>query len=223
MIIPLIVIAWPWLSSYASFTQLGDFFAAAPEILGTRLMAIGMYGAGAISSQLIGRIIRNQEKQSLDILDTLNFYKRTNKSQLSSQLNFSESKIDSLLKKMSRISSLGIVYDGDMVTIGQMKETVPPEPAKNENADQKEYSFIKILSESKAASASNDIQKQEELKKIAQDYFENKTKNSGKSGKRFSVIIFIILFFTPLWPIALILAISIAVKQQKAQLAKKEK
>ncbi len=100
MILPLVFIAWPWLKTISSFESLTLFFKTGPEVLGPRLSALVLYGCGAISAQIVGRIIRFKEKQSLEILDTLQFYKKTTIEQLSTQLGMSESKISSLVKKL---------------------------------------------------------------------------------------------------------------------------
>lgn len=236
MIIPLLVLAWPWLKTVTEFESLSDFFLTAPQLLAPRLPAILLYTTGAISSQIIGRIIRLKEKQSLEILDTLQFYKKTTIIQLSSQLGMTESKITSLVKKMSGISSLGITLEGDSVSIGQKPDipeaadfssyinTVsgsPDQTAENIKSEEEPESFDLSFKEAlqKAASQKDlsDEQRREELKKVARNYMGGKQNADGK-GKKFNIVLFIILFITPLWPIALIYAISYAVKQQKAAL-----
>ena len=230
MIIPIIVLAWPLLSEFPRFESFNEFLNSAPSILGSRLNMIILYFAGAVSSQIVGRIIRFKEKQSLEILDTLQFYKKSTIPQLSSQLGMSESKILSLVKKMSRIPSLGISLDGEMVNLGAKNETVPEnfssfsdieekadEPKTADNFGQE---FKNAMNKAQAKDLT-DEQKKEELKKVAQSFFNNR-QNTGATGKKFNIVLFIILFITPLWPVALIYAISFAVKQQKAAMDKKE-
>ncbi|MBI9098289.1 MAG: hypothetical protein JEY91_07410 [Spirochaetaceae bacterium] len=222
MIIPLVVLAWPWLRSITEFDSLSDFFLTAPAVLAPRLSAIILYGAGAVSSQVIGRIIRFQEKQSLDILDTLQFYKNTTIPKLSSQLGMAESKISALLKKMSRISSLGIRIEGEQVSIGQIIET-PSSPQESSTEDFKDFDLGFQEAIKKAAESGRDMtddQKKEEFKKIAQSFMGKGIASDGK-GKKFNIALFIILFLTPLWPVALVYAISFALKQQKAVMADK--
>lgn len=241
MIIPLTILAWPWLSNITEYENLKHFFTEASSILGPRITLMALYLFGGLSSQLIGRIIRHGEKHSLEILDTLQFYKKTTIGQLSTQLNMSESKISSLVKKMSRISSLGISYDGDNVTIGQKmekpamrnysagsksaipqedviaSETPPVESAEPEDVD---MSFKDVLL--KATSDKNMSEKEinEQFKKAAMS-FAAKNGLTSTTGKKFNLAIFIILFMTPLWPISLIYAIYFVAKQKKAAMVDK--
>jgi len=222
MIIPLIFISWPWLKTVTEFENLTAFFQSAPAILGPRLGALILYGCGAVTSQITGRIIRFKEKQSLEILDTLQFYKKTTVPQLASQLSMSESKISSLVKKMSRINSLGIQIDGETVSIGQaMENDIPTGFSADEETHEQPKTFGSFGDEFKAAvekanSDSNltDEEKKEQVKQAGQKMFNSRVNPSGK-GKKFNVVLFIILFITPLWPVAIVYAISYAVKQQK--------
>jgi len=246
MIIPLLVLAWPWLKTVTTYENLSDFFKIAPEVLGPRLTAIMLYTSGALSSQLIGRIIRFQEKQSLEILDTLQFYKKTTIPQLSSQLGMKESKISSLVKKMSRISSLGIAFEGETVSIGQKIEnssmgnfssysaplsssneetgTQSPSETTTENSGNSEnfdQSFAEALKSATSNKNMTDEQRKEELKKVARNFMGNKGLTNS-TGKKFNIVLFIILFITPLWPVALIYAISFSIKQRKAAMTNTE-
>ena len=230
MIIPILVIAWPWLKSLTDFESIGAFFQSAPVLPGPRLSAIIMYGTGAVSSQIVGRVIRFKEKQSLEILDTLNFYKKTTVSQLSSQLNIAESKIISLVKKMTRIPSLGISIEGEIVTIGQKTETAMPDNFSSFTSANKEsentvsqeevinpagMDLKDIVKNTASRSDLTDEQKKEEFKKVAQNFL-NIRQTPAAGGKKFNIILFIILFVTPLWPIALVYAITFVIKQKKA-------
>jgi len=247
MIIPLALIAWPWLRTFGEFNSLSDFFTAAPGLLGPRLTALILYGSGAISAQLIGRVIRHGEKKSLEILDTLQFYKNTTISQLSTQLDLSEARVSKLVKKMSRISSLGIHVSGDQVTIGSAaaepagygsysstqkysspafeKEPKPePEPVEQEQTTS-EPSFDVDFKEALKRASNKDVsdeQRREELKNLAAA-FRGKPGSKKEGEKKFNFFLFIFLFLTPLWPVALVYAISFAVKQQKAALADRNK
>ncbi|MBB6480559.1 hypothetical protein [Spirochaeta isovalerica] len=243
MIIPLGVIAWPWLRTYGEFDSLTDYFASAPLILGPRLTALAIYGSAAISAQIIGRVIRHGERQSLEILDTLQFYKNTTVTQLSSQLDLSESKVTRLVNKMSRIGSLGITVSGDQVSIGaaqaepagyssyssaQVYEKPRPEnvfPESEASEGQQENSFDTDFKEALKKARDPDLSDEErkkELQNLAASF-----KGFGASGKegakKFNFILFIFLFLTPLWPFALVYAISFAVKQQKSALADRNK
>lgn len=229
MIVPIIVIAWPWISSYGNYENLTDFFLAAPNTLGHSLLTIGSYAAGALCSQITGRIIRFQEKQSLVILDTLNYYKKTTITQLASQLSMSESKISSLVKKMSRIPSLGIVFDGDNVTIDQKAESDmyagfssspgseqrPAEPSKPENSDkQKIKSFTDLEEQFEKLKNMDENQNPEDMKKATASFLE--TKLSPKiGGKKINIVLIIFLFMTPLWPLSLVYIIRAVFKLRK--------
>ncbi len=232
MIIPLTILAWPWLRNITGYENLTQFFMEAPSILGPRLTMMALYLFGGLSSQLIGRVIRYGEKQSLEILDTLQFYKKTTIGQLSSQLTMSESKVSSLVKKMSRISSLGISFDGENVTIGQKMEdpatrnynsySSPSIPVEDEISSEspleesgKSENFNMSFKEALLNATSDKNMSEEERKE------QFKKGLTGTTGKKFNFVLFIILFMTPLWPIALIYAISFVVKQKKAAMAEK--
>ncbi|MBN2659416.1 MAG: hypothetical protein JXR86_20335 [Spirochaetales bacterium] len=240
MIIPLAVIAWPWLRTIGDYDSLKDYFLSAPMVLGPRLLALALYGSAAISSQIIGRIIRHGERQSLEILDTLQFYKNTTVSQLSSQLDLSEAKVTRLVKKMSRIRSLGITVSGEQVAIGaaapesagyntyrsvpayekpvQEEKTFPSEEPESTSF---ESDFKEAMKKATDKSLTEE-EKKEELKNLAATF----TGIGGKpkeGAKKFNFILFIFLFLTPLWPIALVYAISFAVKQQKTALSDRNK
>lgn len=227
MIIPIALIAWPWIRSFSAYEDLETFFRMAPQVLGPRLQAIILYGTGAVSAQIVGRVIRHGEKQSLEILDTLQFYKNTSISQLASQLDMSESKVTSLVKKMSRVSSLGISVNGDSVSIGSKSEPTMGysksdmvQEKVEENTD-----FTTDFREALKKATQKDLteeERKEELKKIATKLDMTKVQTQP-GGKKFNFILFIILFLTPLWPIALIYAISFAVKQRNASMAERTK
>lgn len=238
IIIPLTVLAWPWLKDVTEYENFTHFFMEAPSILGSRLSIIALYLFGGLSSQLIGRIIRHGEKQSLEILDTLQFYKKTTIEQLSSQLSMSETKISSLVKKMSRISSLGISLDGDNVSIGQKMEkplsdnyssydspSIPVEDEVSseipmEESENFDLSFKDALLKATSDKNMTEEERKEQFKKVAQTFASQKGLISS-NGKKFNFVLFIILFMTPLWPIALIYAIRFVIKQKKTAMTEK--
>lgn len=236
MIIPIVFLAWPWLKMVTTYEDLTTFFQDAPALLGQRISAIILYALGTVSSQLVGRIIRFKEKQSLEILDTLEFYKITTIEQLSTQLGMAESKVKSLVKKMSRIPSLGIHIENDNVTIGQIHEKPAVKDYRTFSTTQttdsqtgftggldnekpvegghEDISFKDAFKKAASDPELTDEQRRDVLKKAAQSFITLKGQPEGR-GKKFNVILFIILFITPLWPIALVYAISFAIKQNK--------
>jgi len=260
MLVPVIFFAWPWLKTAQEFTNLGEFFSSAPAVLGSRLSAVAMYGSAAVCSQLVGRIIRFKENQSLKIIDALGYSGRIPVSQLSSQLNMSESRVRSLVGKMAKMPALNIVLEGDMVSVGRKQQTPssqtaayqreyvqpasPGTPAAEAPVSQPDEATETGTAAGGAARSKEDIER--EIKEMMQDKtipmqeklqrlraygsehpelkkVPGMTKTPGVPGtqegekpKKFHLILFIFLFITPLWPIAIIYAISYAVKQRKA-------
>lgn len=196
MIIPIGLLAWPWLKTFGEFDRLLPWLTSASGTLGTRLSALGLYFCGALASQIAGRIIRHGEKESLEILDTLQFYRNTTVSQLASQLDMPPARVSKLVKKMARISSLGIEISGESLSLDKMA---------GQNAPPKEY----------GAPASGTSEESTGEKEAA----ENSTEQLYPGErKKFNFILFIFLFLTPLWPLALVYAITYGVKQQKKTL-----
>ena len=114
---------------------------------------------------------------------------------------------------MSRISSLGITLEGDTVSIGQK----PDSPGAAGYS-----SYSETVTGSQASTAEKTIP-EEEPESFDLNFKEALQKAASQKGKKFNIVLFIILFITPLWPIALIYAISFAVKQQKAALENTKK
>ena len=121
MLIPTAFFAWPWLITiqYAEDPKL--FLLSAPEILGNRLNTVILYGVGVVLSQLIGRLVRFKEKQSLKILDAMQYSRKTSVDELSMSTGISAPRIRTLVRKLARIPSLNISLQGNVVSMGSKK------------------------------------------------------------------------------------------------------
>lgn len=115
MLVPTVFISWPWLITLPQAGDMSRFIQSAPIILGPRLNMVLLYFSGSILAQIIGRIIRKQEKQALDVLDTILYMRNTTVEQLSANLNISSNKAEKIARKLSRIRALNISMEGSTV------------------------------------------------------------------------------------------------------------
>ena len=235
MLIPALFFSWPWLSGLPSAPDLAAYIRSAPEFLGANLIISAAYLSGALFSQILGRILRHRENQTLDILDTVMYMGQASISQLAGNLALPEGKVRKLAERLCRVRSLGLRLEGDTISRRVMPSPSPadespmkaePSPgaaafkAKDGSSVQltpelREYLkndksdiFSKIEQISRIAESGGDITP-EELEKASR---ENGDKPRISRGK---IILLFFLFMTPLWPVPLVIIIVQAVKQYK--------
>ncbi len=115
MLLPTAIFAWPWLSLIPRVEDFPAFLKSAPDILGNRLSTVLLYAVGVILSQLVGRVVRYKEKQSLKILDAMQYSRKNTVDQLAMTTGISAPRLRTLIRKLARIDSLGISLEGDTV------------------------------------------------------------------------------------------------------------
>lgn len=269
MLLPAAYFAWPWLRTIQDATDLSLFVQSAPTLLGSKLTMVLSYTVGAVSSQIVGRMIRFKEKQSLKILDAMGYSGKTTIDQLANTCGMSASRVRSLVKKLAKIPSVNITLEGEKVVQGSRKRTAYERPEyKVQNPSDSPEKFSSVGEQTTETlsmkvngkdinnkemplevqgimkdSSLNLIQKIKKIQEFTQAHPEmntegmeslkkihtmvsgdNKIENMGKAvegkeaegtRKKFKTILFVILIMSPLWPIAIIYAITYAVKQKK--------
>ncbi|MDC7218790.1 MAG: hypothetical protein PQJ59_02555 [Spirochaetales bacterium] len=116
MLIPAVYFCWPWLSRFSSTEDLMAWLISAPQVLGSQLPLVGTYLCGSILAQIIGRILRHREKQTLEILDTVMYLGKVTVSQVATNLNLSEVKVRKLTQRLSRVRSIHIKLENDVIS-----------------------------------------------------------------------------------------------------------
>ena len=244
MLVPAVYFSWAWFSGLSSASDLPAYLQAAPEILGPNLIISAAYLAGAVFTQILGRVLRHQENQTRDILDTVMYMGRVSLSQLSSHLSLSEGKVRRLAVRLCRVRALGIHLEGEILSRRAFPEAAPftaekaaepikevppeqeekPSPKGSSPLEKNEASPITVSPELRdflKQDKSDIFSKLDQLNRIAESGGEitpdelekaSKEKNSTSKGK---IILFLILFMTPLWPIPLIFIIIQVVKNFK--------
>ena len=132
MLIPSLFFSWPWLSGLPSAPDLAAYIRSAPELLGGNLIISAAYLSGALFSQILGRILRHRENQTLDILDTVMYMGQASISQLAGNLALPEGKVRKLAERLCRVRSLGLRLEGDTISRRAMPSTAPFTPPESE-------------------------------------------------------------------------------------------
>ncbi len=245
MLIPVVFLSWPWLSGLPSASDLSAYLQSAPGILGTNLILSGAYLAGAVLTQILGRILRHRENQTRDILDSVMYMGQVNLSQLSANLSLPESKVRKLAARLCRVRGLGIHLEGDILTRRTVPEAARFATAKaaDEPAPEEATSREKDMPGKEASPFENDgsspvtvspelrdflkndksdiFSKLEKINRIAESGGEitpeelEKVSRDKPAVPKGKIILFLFLFMTPLWPVALILIIIQVVKNYK--------
>ncbi len=270
MLIPMGFFAWPWLKEFQNYDDFMIFVQSAPKYLGGRLGTVILYGVGAVTAQLVGRGVRYKEKQSLKILDALEYSRKSTVDQLALSTGLSAPRIRTLVRKLSRIPSLNISLEGNNVLIGSRKnpyersaesyERKPVSPARESGSSSSgtEASVVQppVYETPRESSPKGEVPSeleaimkdpqlgviekirklqeygkahpeysQEDLKRMTQKYSGSMMKSpltsssDGKgSKKKFPIILLVILFMSPLWPVALIIVILTIIKQRKSMI-----
>ena len=140
MLLPALFFSWPWLSGLAAAPDLAAYVRSTPELLGGNLIVTAAYLSGALFSQILGRILRHREKQTLDILDTVMYMGQASITQLAGNLAMPEGKVRKLAERLCRIRRLGLRLEGDMISRQAMPSPAPftppePKPVRNTESE----------------------------------------------------------------------------------------
>ncbi len=211
------------------------------EFVQSHIVIISILLGSIIFIQILGRLIRKEEKVLVKILDTVVMYKTISINQLQHSLDMNKPQIEKYIKKLSNIGRLNIHFDGTYVklqlktgtdTIYHVSLGKNDYSSENNHSSKTDSHSIKKESTSNIAppppiqKSSSDFQQEgnepdqatvteniisskEDLQNIIKNLKEKQT-----SGKKFNVVLFIILFFA-FWPIAFIYAASYYMKSQK--------
>jgi hypothetical protein len=207
MLIPAAYFSWPWLKILPQAEDISTYILSAPEVLGIRLNMVFLYLGGAVLAQLMGRLIRKQEKQALDVLDTILYMRNTTVDQLAANLAMPKNKVKKIIRKLTGIRSLNISLEGDSVKMDSplsgtpVTKTPAPSPAP-----------AAVLSENQSQS----VHRADLEAKLKDSSFESMSPEQQKKVKK-NAILMVILFMTPLWPVALIMVIVFVVRQAKGK------
>ena len=228
LILPLLYIFKPVLSHVIYDAENGQ--EVLMQFAQSKIVLISILLGSVIFLQILGRLIRKEEKVLVKILDIVVMYKTISINQLQHTLDMSKPKIEKYIKKLSNIGRLNIHFDGTYVKLqlntstdaiyrvssennfhsaSIKKESTsgfappPPIPESSSNFQREENEL------NQAAMTDNTISSKEDLQNII-------TNLKGKqfSGKKFNVALFIVLFFA-FWPVAFIYAANYYMKNQK--------
>lgn len=192
----------------------------------SRIVIISILLGSLIFLQLLGRLIRKEEKVLAEILDIVVMYKTISINQLQHTLDMNQTKIEKYIKKLSNIGHLNIGFDGTYVklqlntgTDSNYRVSTEKNPADDFSSPPPipETSLYSQQEENKkshttmGASTEQTISSKEDL----QNFLGN-IKRKQTPGKKFNVVLFIVLFFA-FWPIAFIYAAGYYMKSQKGK------
>lgn len=224
MLALVVFISLDWLRLFKEAEDFTAFILMAPEVLGPRLYTVIMYALAALTAQIIGRYIRFLEKKSLIILDELEKSSKIRLSELRMKLGMSEAKIKKLVIKLSKVSSLGIELDGDKVIQKRVSiyESNTPETTTEQNLEKEFHNDMpQDMSEDMAEAI-----KKGELPEQFKSLLKSGNPLSGSAGvsadnddgskkKGPPLLLLIFLFFTPLWPVAVVLIFRSSMKNMQ--------
>ena len=187
----------------------------------SRIIIISILSGSSIFLQVLGRIIRKEEKILVKILDIVVMYKTISITQLQHRLDMNRPKVERYINKLANIGRLNIKYDGTYVkleletptdtmsgtsfeqTVSSKSFSPPPIPESSSDSQSKEKET------DQTETTENTISSKEDLQNILESLTNKQT-----SGKKFNVVLFIVLFFA-FWPIAFIYAANYYMKSQK--------
>jgi hypothetical protein len=206
------------------------------DFVQSRLFLISILAGSIIFLQILGRMIRREEKILVKMLDIIIMYKTISINQLQHTLDMNKQKIEKYIKKLSNIGHLNIYYDGvyakleiasqsDHTFNTSQKRENSANAAQNIFSQQKSNNeFQSIPSGQKQSSHNqqhderfnsgstvekNTISSKEDLQNILLNLQGNKN-----SVKKFNLVLFIVLFLA-FWPFAFIYAASFYMKSKK--------
>ena len=230
LLIPAAFFAWPWLKGLPDVKDMAAYIQAAPSFLGSQMIYVLSYIAGALLTQIAGRYLRYQETLSLKILDEVGYSRKVRISELSSRLGMSDGKVEKLVRKLSRVKSLNIGIEGDRI-VRSRSAVRSSEIRGNEERSgevrntgdlrseikEKQVDLLSMMKQMKETGEKPDL---EELRRKGytvetKTEYPTETRENVKMPFSFPVMgLLIFLFLTPLWPISLIIFIRKAMKQR---------
>ena len=159
------------------------------QLVLSQSVLISILAGSIIFLQILGRFIRKEEKILVKILDIVVMYKTISINQLQHSLDMNQPQIEKYIKKLSNIGRLNIQFDGTYVKLQLETSTDAINRAPTEG--------------------NNTISSKEDIQNILVNL-----QGKRQTGKKFNVVLFIVLFFA-FWPIAFIYAASYYMKSQK--------
>jgi hypothetical protein len=225
LFLPLIYIFWPMIKYAASNPEgiqeiLLQFVQSQPVL-------VTILAGSIIFLQILGRLIRKEEKILVKILDIVVMYKTISINQLQHSLDMNQPQIEKYIKKLSNIGHLNINYDGTYVKLELAAQSIPSFDS-FQQADNSTDAIYRVSDEQVHSSdfrpkedainrasttPNNTISSKEDLQNILMK-LQGSHQGKQTSGKKFNVALFIVLFFA-FWPIACIYAASYYMKSQK--------
>lgn len=206
------------------------------QFVQSQIVIISILLGSSIFLQVLGRIIRKEEKVLVKFLDIVVMYKTISINQLQHSLDMKQPQIEKYIKKLSNIDRLNIQFDGTYVKLqlNTSTDTIyrvsseqnfssekdhssnfhsaspPPIP---ESSSDFQYEGNEIKQAENIRNEENIVSSREDLQNIIAQ-LKGSQQSKQTSGKKFNVVLFIVLFFA-FWPIAFIYAASYYMKSQK--------
>lgn len=203
--LPLIYIFWPMIK-YAISNPEGIQEILFQFVHSQSVLVTVLFGS-IVFLQILGRLIRKEEKVLVKILDIVVMYKTISINQLQHSLDMNQPKIEKYIKKLSNIGHLNINYDGTYVKLELAAQSIPPFDS-FQQADNSTDATYRV-----SPTPNNTISSKEDLQNILMK-LQGSHQGKQTSGKKFNVALFIVLFFA-FWPISFIYAASYYMKSQK--------
>jgi hypothetical protein len=196
------------------------------QFVQSRTVIISILLGSIIFLQILGRLIRKEEKILVKILDIVVMYKTISINQLQHTLDMNQNQTEKYIKKLSNIGRLNINFDGTYVKLqlNQGTDTKTHDSFNKESTSN--YDFPPPIPESSSNIYQEETEKRPSTLEVSTEQaisskedLQNLLGNlNGKqiTGKKFNVVLFIVLFFA-FWPIAFIYAASYYMKSQKGK------
>jgi hypothetical protein len=224
MLALVVFLSLDWLKLFKEAEDFTAFLLMAPEVLGPRLYTVIMYALAAVTAQIIGRYIRFLEKKSLLILDELEKSSKIRLSELGMKLGMSEAKVKKLVVKLSGVSSLGIKLEGDKV-IQKRASSYAGSSAETKAEQNPEKDIPKNINDEIPQDMAEAFKKgelPEQFKSLlksgnpaSRSTGSSAANADGSKKKGLPLLLLIFLFFTPLWPVAVVLIFRSSMKNMQ--------
>ncbi|MCK5200190.1 MAG: hypothetical protein KAR21_17660, partial [Spirochaetales bacterium] len=207
LLLPLLYIFWPMIKYAASNPE--GIQEILLQFVRSQSVLVTILAGSVIFLQILGRLIRKEEKILVKILDTVVMYKTISINQLQHTLDMNKPKIEKYINKLTNIGRLNINYDGTYVKLEMAAQSIPPEQEPSSNFHHQEDA----INRTPTGANNNTISSKEDLQNMLTK-LQGSHQGKQTSDKKFNVVLFIVLFFA-FWPIAFIYAASYYMKSQK--------